>query len=68
MLLKDASVHVLLGIPVLGTLGIVLCTKRQGYLTSASEVIRNLKAAGLYLDDNTISLALERSVGEAWKP
>jgi predicted nucleic acid-binding protein len=52
-----------LGIPVIGTLGIVLREKRQGYLASASEAIQDLRAAGLYLDDVTISLALERSVG-----
>jgi predicted nucleic acid-binding protein len=57
-----------LGIPVVGTLGIVLRAKRQGYLASASEAIRDLRAAGLYLNDVTISLALERSVGEEWKP
>jgi predicted nucleic acid-binding protein len=57
-----------LGMPVIGTLGVVLRAKRQGYLASASEAMHDLKAAGLYLDDDTIALALKRSVGEEWKP
>ncbi len=57
-----------LGIPVIGTLGIVLRAKRQGYLASASEAMQTLRAAGLYLDDDTIALAMQRSAGEEWKP
>lgn len=57
-----------LGIPVIGTLGVVLRAKRQGYLASASEALHDLRATGLYLDDDTIALALKRSVGEEWKP
>lgn len=53
-----------LGLPVLGTLGVILRAKRQGLLPSAADAFAAVRAAGLYLDVTTISAAL-RSVGES---
>src|SRR5262249_39999471 len=55
-----------LGIPVIGTLGVVLRAKRQGRIASAARVMQDLHAAGLYLDDTTITDVLRHSAGEAW--
>jgi len=53
---------------VIGTQGIALRAKGQGFLASASEAIQKLSATGLYLGEDTIALALERRAGEAWIP
>lgn len=55
-----------LGVPLLGTLGIVLRAKKQGHIPVAEQVLRDLCAVGLYLDDDTIAHALRHSVGESW--
>jgi predicted nucleic acid-binding protein len=52
-----------LGIPVIGTLGLVLLAKRIGRITLARPVVEQLRASGLYLSDIVIQQALER-VGE----
>ena len=57
-----------LGIPVIGTLGVVLRGKRRGLIDSAAEVIRGLRRAGLYLDDGFVRDVLEQVVGENWQP
>jgi hypothetical protein len=54
-----------LGVPVLGTLGVVVRAKLHGLIPSAGDVIRALVAAGLHLDDATIRAALDQ-VGERW--
>jgi predicted nucleic acid-binding protein len=53
----------LLGIPVLGTLGIVLRAKRLGQVDSARPLIRKLQEAGMYLSDRVLEPAL-KLVGE----
>jgi len=53
------------GLPVLGTLGIVLRAKKRGLVPLAADILRAIRAAGLHLDDRTIRLALEK-VGEKW--
>ena len=55
-----------LGVPVIGTLGVVLRAKRQGLVTSASKIIRELRYAGLYLDDQFVRAVLKQVVGEDW--
>ena len=55
-----------LSVPVIGTLGVVLRAKRQGLVTSASEIIRELRYAGLYLDDQFVRAVLKQVVGEDW--
>lgn len=53
------------GIPLIGTLGVVLRAKKRGLIPEAAEVLRALRAAGLHLDDRTIRPALGR-IGETW--
>ncbi len=57
-----------IGVPIIGTLGVVLRAKRMGHVESATSVLKDLRHAGLYLDDATIALALRRSTGEEWQP
>jgi predicted nucleic acid-binding protein len=47
-----------LGIPVRGTLGLVLVAKQRGHIPAARPVIANLKQAGMYLSDRVINQAL----------
>jgi predicted nucleic acid-binding protein len=53
----------LLGIPVRGTLGIVLAAKRRGMVEKARPVLDDLIASGLYLRRRVLDEALKR-VGE----
>ena len=53
------------GVPIIGTLGVVLRARRQGLVSSASEIIRELRESGLYFDDRFIRSVLEQ-VGEDW--
>jgi predicted nucleic acid-binding protein len=57
-----------LGLPLIGTLGVILRAKRLGRITSAAEVLRDLQQAGLHLDPHTIAVALRQVVGEEWRP
>jgi predicted nucleic acid-binding protein len=71
VVLDDASARMCartLGIPLIGTLGVVLRARRVGIVSSASQILRELRGAGLYLDDATIRSALRRVVGETWAP
>ena len=52
-----------LGIPVVGTLGVVLAAKRMGWLPAARPVIETLLAEGLYLSASLVTEALAE-VGE----
>jgi predicted nucleic acid-binding protein len=52
-----------LGIPVRGTLGIVLTAKQRGYIPAARPVIEDLVRSGLYLSRQILDEALKR-VGE----
>jgi len=52
-----------LGIPIRGTLGLVLVAKPRGYIPAARPVIADLKRAGMYLSDRVINQALAM-VGE----
>ncbi len=54
------------GVPIIGTLGVVLRAQRRGVIASSADVLEALRAAGLYLDDGTIRSALRR-IGEEWK-
>ena len=56
-----------LGVPVIGTLGIVLQAKRAGLISSASQVIQSLQGIGFRLDTETLRAALLRATGEAWE-
>lgn len=52
-----------LGIPVRGTLGLILVAKQRGIIPSARTVIDEVRRAGLYLSDTVVEQALAR-VGE----
>ena len=69
--LDDAEARkcaVTLGVPLIGTLGIVIRAKLLGLVPSATELLKALQTAGLYLDDSTISNALAVTTGEGWPP
>jgi predicted nucleic acid-binding protein len=52
-----------LGIPVRGTLGLVLAAKQQGQIVAARPIIEKLRQTGMYLSDRVINEAL-KLVGE----
>jgi predicted nucleic acid-binding protein len=52
-----------LGIPVRGTLGLVLLAKRYGRIVAARPVLEALRAAGMYLSKHVMNRAL-KSVDE----
>ncbi len=56
-----------LGIPCLGTLGLVLLAKRLGAIPRARPVLDQLRQAGLYLAADFVAAVLER-VGESPQP
>ncbi|ASC71170.1 hypothetical protein XM38_021200 [Halomicronema hongdechloris C2206] len=47
-----------LGIPIRGTLGLVLAAKQQGHIPAAKPVILKLRETGMYLSDRVINKAL----------
>lgn len=49
---------VTLGIPVRGTLGIVITAKQRGVIPAARPVIQQLRLCGMYLSDRVINQAL----------
>ena len=53
-----------LGIPLRGTLGLVLAAKQQGHIPEAQPVIAKLRETGMYLSDRVVNQALAL-VGEA---
>lgn len=57
---KCAAFH---GIPVRGTLGLVLAAKRRGFIPKARPVMEILLREGLYLSSEVLNRALKR-VGE----
>ncbi len=64
--LDDAAARVCaksLGIEVIGTLGVVLRAKKNAHISSATEVLESLQAAGLWLADDVVRAAIE-GVGE----
>lgn len=57
-----------LGVRLTGTLGIVIQSAREGHVASAVQLIRELRAAGLRLDDRAVADALAGYLGETWEP
>jgi predicted nucleic acid-binding protein len=55
-----------LGLPVIGTLGIVLMAKRRSLVGSASEIVAALVRNGFRVSDQVVTEAL-RAVGEEWQ-
>jgi hypothetical protein len=54
-----------LGIACIGTLGVVLRAKQQGFVPEAGPIVRGLLTAGMFLDMATIQAALA-AIGETW--
>lgn len=52
-----------LGLPVRGTLGLVITAKQRGRIPAARPVIEQLRDAGMYLSDRVLNFALKK-VGE----
>jgi predicted nucleic acid-binding protein len=52
-----------LGIPLIGTLGLILLAKQIGRIPAARPVVERLRTSGMYLSDAVIDEALAR-VGE----
>lgn len=52
-----------LGIPVVGTLGLILAAKEHGLIVEAAPTIERARHAGLYLPDQLVRVSLEQ-VGE----
>lgn len=55
-----------LGIPFIGTLGVVLRARLEGRISSSVEVFKALQAAGLYLDEDVIRATLRKATEEKW--
>jgi predicted nucleic acid-binding protein len=47
-----------IGVPVRGTLGLVLVAKRRGLIPSARSVVEELRSSGMYLSDDVINRAI----------
>jgi predicted nucleic acid-binding protein len=56
-----------LRVPVVGTLGVILKSKKAGLIPSAAKLLQALREGGSYLDDTIVSAALS-VVGESWNP
>lgn len=48
----------MLGIPLLGTLGLVMLAKKRGVIPAARPMIAHLKQHGMYLSETTINRAM----------
>ncbi len=55
-----------LGVPHVGTAGLVLEGKRRGVVTSAADVLRALRAANLFLPPDALLSAEMALLGEKW--
>jgi predicted nucleic acid-binding protein len=47
-----------LGIPIRGTLGLVLTAKQRGEISAARPVLEQLRLSGMYLSDRVMNQAL----------
>lgn len=52
-----------LGVPVVGTLGLILAAKEHGRILEAAPVVERARRAGLYLSDRLVRASLAR-IGE----
>jgi predicted nucleic acid-binding protein len=56
-----------LRISCIGTIGVVLRARVERRIDSAALVFRQLRARGLYFDDELVAAALRKTVGESWE-
>ena len=54
------------GIPMKGTLAVIILAKKRGLIPSAAKALRAVQEAGLRLDERVVKEALRISVGEDW--
>jgi predicted nucleic acid-binding protein len=54
-----------LGLPLIGTVGVIVAAKRLGLIAAVVPLFRAIQAAGCYVDDNLLS-KMAASEGEAW--
>ena len=54
------------GIPVKGTLAVVITAKQKGFIPSAADMIRQLQQHDYRIQESIVRDALARTVGEAW--
>jgi predicted nucleic acid-binding protein len=54
------------GIPMKGTLAVVILAKKHGLIPSAAKLLRAVQEAGLRLDDELIRVVLKQTVDEDW--
>ena len=52
-----------MSVPVIGTLGVILRAKKRGLISSFAQSVREIKAAGLFFDDNLLEELL-KTAGE----
>jgi predicted nucleic acid-binding protein len=50
-----------LGVPVVGTLGLILAAKEQGVIAEAAPLIERARRAGLYLSERLVQNSLRRA-------
>ncbi len=55
-----------MGIPLIGTLGVILKARQSGLIPAAAPLLRALRAQGFRLDDAVIRAALQATVEEDW--
>lgn len=55
-----------LGIPLIGTLGVILRARKANLIPSAASLLKSLLVHGYRLDEALIRTALLQTVGEAW--
>jgi predicted nucleic acid-binding protein len=55
-----------LGVPVVGTLGIVLQAARDGRVESPAMLVQALRDVGLHLDERAVAYAFQAILGEPW--
>lgn len=50
-----------LGLPVTGTMGVLLKAKREGYITEIASIIEEMRRKGFYISDNLVNMVLEQA-------
>ena len=68
VLLDDGAARrcaVALGIPLIGTLGVIVRAKKRGRIASAAELFHALREVGFRVDEAT-GRAVLRQIGESW--
>lgn len=54
-----------LGLPMAGTVGVIVAARRRGLITAVTPLLRAMQAAGCYLDEDLLRRSAA-SVGEVW--